>query len=119
MEGESGRALQAFQLARKGVERAVWAVPSSPTGYNAIKAGTVIKGYCWDTVYQDAENGVYRVNLSSGPTASEITITAEGRDAVVKEVRAIQVVYEVTEAPSIDLTKKTWTEIGPSSVAWP
>ncbi len=84
----------AFNLASGAIDRGMWKLKSSTTTWTQAYAGTVISGYNFDTTYQDLEGGTYRIRFTSGPAASQVTVTAEARDAQRKETRAIQAVYK-------------------------
>jgi len=91
---------RAFNLAEAAVDRGYWKVKSSVDTFNTIMAGTDIGGYHFDATYADVSGGTYRIDISSGPNESQVTITGEGRDTDSKETRAIQAVYTNTSVPA-------------------
>jgi hypothetical protein len=80
--------------AEAGLERGQWKIKSTTMSYAAAAAGTVIPGYNFDVTYTDIPGGSYRIKLSSGPLARQVTIVAEGRDSAKREVRGIQEVVQ-------------------------
>ena len=90
----------AFNLAEAAVDRGYWKVKSSVDIFNTVMSGTDISGYHFDATYSDVSGGTYRVDISSGPNDSQVTITGEGRDSASKETRAIQAVYTNNSVPA-------------------
>jgi len=85
---------RALNLASAGVDRGTWKLQSSTATWTAAALGTVITGYNFDTTYTDVDGGTYRVKFSSGPSTSQVTIYAEGRDTTALDVRAIKAIYK-------------------------
>lgn len=89
----------AFNLAEIGIDRGMWKLKSSTHTFSQASLGTVIPGYNFDTVYTDVEGGGYRIKFSSGPTAREVTISSEGKDARSQETRAIRATFKNQTIP--------------------
>ncbi|MBL0058828.1 MAG: hypothetical protein IPP35_06910 [Elusimicrobia bacterium] len=88
-----------FALADAAVDRGTWKLKSATSTYAAASVGTVLAGYNFDTVYTDIEGGTYRLRFSSGPSANQVTILAEARDNLTKQVRAVRGVFENVSLP--------------------
>lgn len=84
----------AFNLAEAAIDRGMWKLKSTTTTWRDAADGTVIAGYNFDTTYTDVPGGTYRVRFTSGPATNQVTVVGEGRDALRKEVRAIQAVFQ-------------------------
>ncbi|MFA5975093.1 MAG: hypothetical protein WC859_02895 [Elusimicrobiota bacterium] len=82
----------AVNLAEAGIDRGTWKLQSATSTWAAAERGTVIAGYNFDVTYTDIPGGSYRIRFASGPADSQVTITAEGRDVVNQQTRAIQCV---------------------------
>jgi Tfp pilus assembly protein PilX len=83
----------AYNLAQAAVERGFWAVKNSTATVNQAQAGQILTGYNFDVTYTDVSGGTYRIKISSGPAAKEITVVGEGRDSTTHQVRALSAVY--------------------------
>ena len=90
---KEARTTTAYHQAEAGQDRAVWQLVSS-TGawYNAL-VGNPTPGYAGDVQYSDVTGGLYDINITSGPNASQVTVITKGRDTSTKEVREIMAVY--------------------------
>ncbi len=87
----------AFNLAEAGLNRGTWELQSTTSTWAAAATGTIIPGFNFDTTYADVTGGTYRIKFTSGTLTNglaTVTITAEGRDTMSKETRAIQAVFE-------------------------
>lgn len=90
----------ALSMAQAGLDRGCWKLGSSTSTWNQALIGTAITGYNFDVTHTDVSGGEYRIRFSSGPTnGSQVTITAEGRDAQKKERRTVRAVYENQSLP--------------------
>lgn len=94
----------AFNLANGALERGMWKLKSSTSTWAAAAIGTTISGYNFDVTYKDLEGGTYRIRFSSGPGASQVTVTAEARDPLNEEIQAVQAVYQNQSIPGPILT---------------
>lgn len=83
----------ALHLAEAGAEKAYLMMTQSTTTWANLMNGTMIDGFNFDRRFTDIAGGHYAVAISSGPGEEQATITSIGRDALGKEVRALQVVY--------------------------
>ena len=85
----------AINFAEAGIDRGAWKLQSSTGTWATAAAGTIIAGYNFDTTYTDIPGGTYRIKFTNGTFngLSAVTVTAEGRDALKREVRALAVVY--------------------------
>jgi hypothetical protein len=90
---KEAKATAAFNLAEAGIDRGLWKLKSSTATFGQAKIGTVIAGYNFDTTYSDIPGGFYRIHFSSGPSTRDVTITAEGKDMLSQETRAVRAVY--------------------------
>jgi hypothetical protein len=88
-----------FALADAAVDRGTWKLKSATSTFAAASVGTVIAGYNFDAIYTDIEGGTYRLRFSSGPSANQVTILAEARDNLTKQVRAVRGVFENVSLP--------------------
>jgi len=83
----------AVNLAEAGIDRGTWKLQSTTSTWAAASLGVVIPGYNFDTTYRDVPGGTYRIKFTNGILASgnrTVTITAEGRDMLKRETRALQ-----------------------------
>ena len=108
----------AFNLAEAGADRAYWKLKSSTTTWANARLGISLAGYNFDQVYTDIPGGAYRISITSGPNADQVTIIAEGRDSQAKEKRAIQVRYTNMALPGGLISGATISEGGTSVVHW-
>jgi len=90
---KQGQNTNAFQLAEAAVDRGYQKIAESTATWQAVKTGVVQTGFNFDTAYSDIEGGAYAIKLSSGPQSGEVTILAVGRDKMLRETRALKVVY--------------------------
>ena len=90
---KQGQNTNAFQLAEAAVDRGYQKIAESTSTWQAVKTGVVQAGFDFDTSYSDIEGGTYAIKLSSGPQSGEVTILAVGRDKMLRETRALKVVY--------------------------
>ena len=91
------KSTSAENLAEAGIDRGTWKLQSSTSTWATAVAGTVITGYNFDTTYTDIPGGSYRIKFATGSLVnglSTISITAEGRDSLNRELRAINTVVE-------------------------
>ncbi len=84
----------AFNLAEAAVERGYWKVKSSTSIFKSVMDGYTLAGYNFDSTYSDISGGYYRIKISSGPSANQVTIVGEGKDSNNREIRAIKAVFE-------------------------
>ncbi len=89
----------AFNLADAAIDRGMWKLKSSTSCWAQAAVGTVQAGYNFDTVYTDIEGGVYRIRFSTGPSAGQVTVTAEGRDGLTRQTRSVRAVFENKALP--------------------
>jgi hypothetical protein len=89
----------AFNLADAAIDRGMWKLKSSTSCWAQAVVGTVQAGYNFDTVYTDIEGGVYRIRFATGPAAGQVTVTAEGRDGLTRQTRALRAVFENKALP--------------------
>jgi hypothetical protein len=85
----------AINFAEAGIDRGAWKLQSSTNTWFAAAAGTIINGYNFDTTYSDVPGGTYRIKFTAGTynTLPAVTVTAEGRDSMQQQVRALSVIY--------------------------
>jgi Tfp pilus assembly protein PilX len=88
------RTTTSVNFAEAALDRGTWKLQSTTTTWNTAAAGGVVAGYNFDITYNDIPGGTYRVKFSSGPSTSQVTIIAEGRDNSSKEVRAVSAVFK-------------------------
>lgn len=111
----------AFNLAEAGVDRGMWKLKSSTSTFAQANEGTAIAGYDFNTAYSDindGKDGTYRIKFSSGPGTRDVTITAEGRDISLKNVRAIKAVYRNQTIPGSIISGGVITWANAFSAHW-
>ncbi len=108
----------AYNLAEAGIDRGVWKLKSSTSTFDSARRGSVIGGYNFDTTYSDIPGGYYRIKFSSGPTSRSVTIVAEGKDSMSREVRAIRAVYKNQTIPGAVLSGGVITWANAFSAHW-
>ncbi len=94
------RTTAAYQAAETGVDRALWKLNSTPSGWGAVASGGTISGYTGATVYNiyassnsTAVIAQYKVNITTTATPGQILIISKGRDISTNELRVLQVSY--------------------------
>ncbi|MCX5797376.1 MAG: hypothetical protein NTY77_17940 [Elusimicrobia bacterium] len=107
----------AFNLAEAAVDRGVWKLASSTYTWSEAAAGHTISGYNFDVTYADVPGGTYRIKFSAA-AGGQVQLWGEGRDALRKETRSIQVVFKNTSAPGALMTQGTLTESDMAIVHW-
>jgi hypothetical protein len=112
------RSSLAFNLAEAAVDRGYWKVKSSTGTFYGVMAGAALAGYNFDAVYSDISGGTYRVSVSSGPGAYQITVLGEGRDLNRGETRALKVVYQNASVPGAVIAGGMFSAFGASTVHW-
>lgn len=90
---KQGQNTNAFQLAEAAVDRGYQKIAESTSTWNSIQNGDVQAGFNFDTVYSDLSGGSYAISISSGPNAGDATILTVGRDKMLRETRALKVIY--------------------------
>jgi len=108
----------AFSLAEAAVDRGYWKVKNSTTTFAQVMTGGTLPGYHFDTAYTEISGGSYRINITSGPLADQITVYGEGRDSFKKEFRAIKAVYNNSSVPGAILSGGKLTADAGSTVHW-
>jgi len=95
------RSTTAFHMAESGIERGEWKFLESSIVKETVSEGGVILGYDLDKVYKstgsDDVDGEYKVRLTTTATDNQVKIISIGRDKSTNEVRAIEVVYQVSD----------------------
>lgn len=104
----------AFHLAEAATERGYWKIIQSTAIVNSIP----VAGYKFDMSYSDIPGGTYAVNIGSD-SSKNIIITGVGRDALGREVRAVEVIY----APGASATDSMFSVgineiIGSENIEW-
>ena len=107
-----------FSLAEAGLDRAYWKLKSSTGTWADARAGLPIAGYAFDASYADVSGGVYRISVTSGPLAEQVTVIAEGRDDMGKEKRAVQAVYTNLSVPGAIISGAGIAGAGTSIAHW-
>lgn len=105
-------------FAEAGIDRAIWKLQSTTTTWKSASVGTVLTGYNFDTTYTDVPGGKYRIRITSGPSAYQVTITAEGRDLANKETRSLQMVVQNQTIPGPILTGGQLNDGGTFEIHW-
>ncbi|MFH1379915.1 MAG: hypothetical protein ABII23_06520 [bacterium] len=82
----------AFYLAEAGIKRAEWKLNESITIWNDAVEGTMPAGYQGTTLFTDIEGGEYKITMTAGPAANQVTVISQGRDASTNETRAIRLI---------------------------
>jgi hypothetical protein len=108
----------AFSLASAAVERGYWKVKSSTSTYSSLVLGNTLPGYRFDVTYTDVPGGSYRISVTSGPVADQVTIIGEGRDSNKSETRSIKAVYANTSIPGAIISGGMLSATGNSVVHW-
>lgn len=108
----------AFNLAEAGIDRAYWKLKSSTSTWASARAGLPLAGYAFDTSYTDVPGGVYRVSITSGPLAEQVTVVSEGRDSLRQQTRALQVQYTNLAIPGAIISGAGIAEAGTSIAHW-
>ncbi|MCX5787899.1 MAG: hypothetical protein NTX64_05230 [Elusimicrobia bacterium] len=107
----------AFNLAEAAIDRGMWKLKSTTDTWASAAAGLTLSGYNFDVTYTDVPGGTYRIKFSA-VNGGQVQIWGEGRDALFKETRSIQVVYKNTSAPGAIFTGGTLSEGGTAIVHW-
>ena len=110
----------AFNLAEAAVDRGMWKLKSSTGTWDAAVSAVAIAGYRFDTTYADVPGGTYRISFTSTVVGSvaAVMIWGEGRDAMSKETRSVQVVYQNTSVPGAIIAGGTLSQTGSAIVQW-
>lgn len=112
------KSTSAFSLAEAGLDRAYWKLKSSTSTWMDARSGVPIAGYAFDQAYADVTGGVYRVSITSGPLADQVTVVAEGRDDLGKEKRAVEAVYSNLAVPGAIISGAGIANSGTSIAHW-
>ena len=112
------KASSAFNLAEAALDRGYWKIKSSTATWSAMAGGAAIAGYNFDATYEDVPGGTYRIRITSGPLAAQVTIVGEGRDRDKKEVRAVMAVFENSSLPGPMLTNGNMQYAGAFEAHW-
>lgn len=107
-----------FNLAEAGLDRAYWKLKSSTSTWAAARAGAPIAGYAFDQTYSDVAGGSYRISITSGPSADQVTVIAEGRDAQSQQKRAVQAQYSNLAIPGAIISGAGIAMSGTSIAHW-
>ncbi len=83
------KSTSAVSLAEAGIDRGTWKLQSSTATWATAYAGTTIPGYNFDSTYTDVPGGTYRIKFIAGAN-NQLTIWAEGRDSLNREIRSIK-----------------------------
>ncbi|MBU0952397.1 MAG: hypothetical protein KKH91_06225 [Elusimicrobia bacterium] len=108
----------AFNLAETGIDRGMWKLKSSTSTWDMASKGKITNGYNFDTTYTDISGGIYRIKFTSGPSSCEVTVTAEGKDSTLNEIRAIKAIFRNQVIPGAIISKDTITMGNAFSVHW-
>lgn len=108
----------AFNLAEAGMDRAYWKLKSSTGTWADARAGIPLAGYAFDVPYADVTGGVYRISITSGPLADQVTVIAEGRDEQGRERRAVQAVFSNLTIPGAIISGAGIANSGTSIAHW-
>ncbi|MBI3564467.1 MAG: hypothetical protein HY079_04645 [Elusimicrobia bacterium] len=108
----------AFNLAEAGVDRAYWKLKSSTSTWSSALNGVAPAGYDFSQVFTDVPGGAYRISITSGPASQQVTVVAEGRDNILREKRALTVVYTNQTIPGAIISGAGIGESGGSVVHW-
>lgn len=108
----------AFNIAEAGLDRAYWKLKSSTSTWADARAGVPLTGYAFDQAYADVPGGVYRVSITSGPLADQVTVISEGRDLQGKEKRALQAVFANMTIPGAIISGAGINSSGSSIAHW-
>lgn len=83
----------AFHLAELGLERGYQQLILTTSTWVTVSSGGVITGFNFDSTYTDPiSGGEYQIRLSSA-TGTAVYVTAVGRDAAKREIRAIKAMF--------------------------
>lgn len=83
----------ALQLAEAGQDRGAWKLRESGDMWVDASSGVVISGYNDDLEYGDIQGGRYKIDISSGPSADQVTIISKGKATGETDIRAIRAIY--------------------------
>ena len=108
----------AFNLAEAGLDRAYWKLKSSTSTWADAREGVVLAGYAFDQVYTDVSGGAYRISVTSGPLADQVTVIAEGRDDGRQEKRAVRAVFTNMTIPGAIISGAGINFTGSSIAHW-
>lgn len=104
----------AFHLAEAATERGYWKISQSTVPTTIIP----LAGYSFDASYSDVPGGSYAVSIGSDANKN-IIVTGVGRDALKRETRAIQAVYQTSSPISSALYSFDENEVqGSGAVEW-
>lgn len=108
----------AFSLAETAVDRGYWKVKSSTFTFATVMEGGALSGYRFDATYRDLKGGTYRIYVSSGPLADQLTVIGEGRDYNRNEVRSLKAIYSNSSVPGAIISGGNLSATGQSVVHW-
>ncbi len=108
----------AFNIAEAGLDRAYWKLKSSTSTWADARAGVSLAGYAFDQAYTDVAGGVYRISITSGPLADQVTVISEGRDLQGNEKRALQALYTNMTIPGAIISGAGINSSGSSIAHW-
>lgn len=115
------KSLSAFNLARAGIEKGLWALHSNTNNWSTVAGGGTLPGYANDVVYKDVEGGSYKISIAKGATSNDVVITASAKDdSTVPQYRGLKVTltkkssqFGVLMGYKIKLQKRTKLHWGP------
>jgi hypothetical protein len=87
------RTTNAFHLAEAAVDRGLWKLTESEENWQKAITGTPITHYNNDFEYTDVAGGKYKIKITSGPSAGEVTVLAKGLATATQETRGLEAVY--------------------------
>lgn len=112
------KSTNAFNIAEAGLDRAYWKLKSSTSTWANARAGISLAGYAFDEAYTDVSGGVYRISITSGPLADQVTVISEGRDLQGKEKRALQALFTNMTIPGAIISGAGINSSGSSISHW-
>ena len=98
------RSTTAFHLAEAGLDRGYWKLKEKSSYWTDIIKGTPIPGYNFDVVYDDipssgsASIGYYTIKITTGDESGEVKIYSIAKDKTNNETRALEAIYNITNA---------------------
>jgi len=83
-----------LHLAEAGIDRGSWKLRESASMWTNASTGTVVPGYNDVVEYEDVDGGLYKIKISSGPGANQVTVLAKGKASGSETVRAIRAIFQ-------------------------
>ncbi|MHB2025209.1 MAG: hypothetical protein ACYCPQ_01020 [Elusimicrobiota bacterium] len=96
---KSSKSINAYELAQAAVQKGIWALNLQTSNWGLIQDGGVIPGFDGTTVHTDIPGGKYKILITKGPEANQVTIDAYTKDnSTSPQYRGLQVVLAQSNA---------------------